>query len=151
MKRAQGFTLIEVLVALVVLAIGLIGVAKLFVVTIQGNASASSRLYAVNLTADLADRIRANRTGGAAYGGAAADYSCVGGVVGAVQCAPAQMAATDLYVWQAQIASTLPPGATGTVTYAAAGTNLPATYTIAVRWLEAGSGQSLSYTLRVII
>ena len=59
-RRPRGFSLVEVLVALVVLAIGLIGVAKLFVVTIQGNASATSRLYAVNLGADLADRIRAD-------------------------------------------------------------------------------------------
>ena len=58
----RGFTLVEMLIALVVLSIGMLGVAKLFVLTLQGNASATSRLYAVNLTSDLADRIRAYLT-----------------------------------------------------------------------------------------
>jgi len=150
-RTARGFTLVEVLVALVVLALGLLGVAKLFVVTIRGNASATSRLYAVNLAADLGDRIRANRTAGIAYAGSAKDYGCIGGTVGAIQCSPAQMAATDLAQWHRQIASTWPSGATGTVTYASGGTGLPATYTITVAWLEAGTGQSLSYAVRVII
>ena len=33
----------------------------------------------------------------------------------------------------------------------AGGTNLPSTYTITLSWPEAGTGQSLSYTLRVVI
>ena len=111
-NRPRGFSLVEVLVALVVLAIGLIGVAKLFVVTIQGNASATSRLYAVNLGADLADRIRANRTAGVAYAGSPASYSCTGGALRATLCTPAQMAADDLNLWQTQVRSQLPPGAT---------------------------------------
>jgi type IV pilus assembly protein PilV len=150
-RPAAGFTLVEVLVALVVLAIGLLGVAKLFVVTIRGNASATSRLYAVNLAADLADRIRANRTAGIAYAGSAKDYGCIGGTVGSVQCSPAQLAATDLSQWQSQISALWPSGASGSVTYVGAGAGLPATYTVTVAWLEAGTGQSLSYTLRVII
>lgn len=147
----RGFTLVEVLVALIVLAIGLIGVAKLYVVTIQGNASATSRLYAVNLGSDLADRIRANRTGGSAYAGAAANNSCSGGALRATLCTSAQMAAHDLYLWQAQIAALMPPGTTGTVAYVSGGTNLPATYTITLAWREAGTGQQLSYAVRVVI
>ena len=107
---ARGFSLVEVLVALVVLAIGLIGVAKLFVVTIQGNASATSRLYAVNLGADLADRIRANRTAGVAYAGSPASYGCTGGALKATLCTPAQMAADDLNLWQTQLRALLPAG-----------------------------------------
>jgi type IV pilus assembly protein PilV len=147
----RGFSLIEVLVALTVLAVGLMGVAKLFVVTIQGNASATSRLYAVNLGADLADRIRANRTGGAAYAGAPTNYSCAGGALRATLCTPTQMAANDLYLWKSQISTLMPAGATGTVTYAAGNTNLPSTYTITLAWKEAGTGQALSYAVRVVI
>jgi type IV pilus assembly protein PilV len=150
-RRRRGFTLVEALAALVVLAIGLLGVAKLFLLTIRGNASTTSRLYAVNLAADLADRIRANRTAGSAYAGAGTDYGCVGGVMGATLCTPAQMAATDLLLWQRQISGIWPSGASGTVSYTAGGTGLPSTYAINVAWLEAGSGQSLSYTLQVIL
>ena len=151
-RTAQaGFTLVEVLVALVVLSIGLLGVAKLYVVTIQGNASATSRLYAVNLASDLADRIRANRTAGSAYAGTAATNSCSGGALRATLCSSAQMAAHDLYLWQAQIAALMPPGTTGSVAVATGGTNLPSTYTVTLAWREAGTGQQLSYTVRVVI
>lgn len=149
---SRGFTLVELLVALAVLSIGMLGVAKLFVVTLQGNASATSRLYAVNLATDLADRIRANRTAGAAYAGAGADNNCVGGAVGAVTCTPAQMAATDLFLWQQQVAATWPAGAsTATVAFAAGLPNTPNTYTITINWQEQGTGQQLSYALNVQI
>jgi len=150
--RSRGFTLVELLVALVVLSIGMLGVAKLFIVTLQGNASATSRLYAVNLAADLADRIRANRTAGIAYAGAGADNNCVGGAVGAVTCTPAQMAAHDLLLWQQQVAATWPGGlANATVAFAAGAVNTPNTYTITINWQEQGTGQQLSYVLNVQI
>jgi len=153
MKRRNGFTLIEMLIALVVLSVGLIGAAKLFIVTLQGNASAESRLLAVNLVGDLADRIRANRLGGAAYTGAGANNNCAGGVLGAVNCSAAQMAANDIFQWTTQIATAFPGGvANGTVAYVApAGAQLPATYRITVNWQEQGTGQMLSYALVVQI
>ncbi len=149
---SRGFTLIELLVALVVLSVGMLGIAKLFVVTLQGNASATSRLYAVNLATDLADRIRANRTAGNAYAGAGANNNCVGGVVGAVTCTPVQMAANDLLLWQQQVATTWPGGnALATVAFAAGLPNTPNTYTITINWQETGTGQQLSYVLNVQI
>lgn len=153
MKRRNGFTLIEMLIALVVLSIGLLGAAKLFVVTLQGNAGAESRMLAVNLAGDLADRIRANRRAGAAYAGAAANNNCAGGALGAVTCTAAQLAANDLFQWNAQIANAWPGGvANGAVAYVApASALLPATYTITVNWQEQGTGQMLAYALTVQI
>jgi type IV pilus assembly protein PilV len=149
---SRGFTLVELLVALVVLSIGMLGVAKLFVITLQGNASATSRLYAVNLAADLADRIRANRTAGAAYAGGAANNNCFGAALGAVTCSPAQMAANDLLLWQQQVANTWPGGAASAlVAFAAGAPNTPSTYTITINWQEQGTGQQLSYVLNVQI
>jgi type IV pilus assembly protein PilV len=151
-RPAQGFTLIELLVALAVLGIGMLGIAKLFVVTLQGNASATSRLYAVNLAADLADRIRANRTAGIAYAGAAANNNCNGQALGAVTCTPAQMAANDLFLWQQQVAQTWPGGgAAGAVAFVAGAVNTPNTYTITITWTEQGTGQALNYALNVQI
>src|SRR5438045_6342747 len=86
--RPRGFTMIEMLVALVVLAVGMLGVAILFGISLHSGSSAISRMQAVNLAADLADRIRANRRAGDApnnaYGGAAADNHCTG--AGAASC-----------------------------------------------------------------
>jgi type IV pilus assembly protein PilV len=55
-----GFTLVEVLVALVVLSIGLLGVAGLQIVGLRGNLSAASRTQASYLAEDIIDRMRAN-------------------------------------------------------------------------------------------
>jgi type IV pilus assembly protein PilV len=152
-RTARGFTLIEMLIALVVLSIGLLGAAKLFIVTLQGNASATSRMLAVNLVGDLADKIRANRLGGAAYAGAAASNNCAGGAIGAVTCTAAQMAADDLFQWNAQIANAWPGGAaTGAVAYVApVSATLPATYRVTINWQEQGTGQMLTHTLTVQI
>jgi len=58
----RGTTLIEVLVALVVLSIGLLGMALLQVTSVQSNHSAYYRSQVSILASDLADRMRANRT-----------------------------------------------------------------------------------------
>lgn len=150
-RRATGFTLVEALVALVVLAIGLLGVAKLFLLTLRGNASATGRIYAVNLAADLADRIRANRHAGIAYAGQPTAYGCAGTTLGSVQCTPAQMAANDLLLWQQQIQTLWPAGASGSVAYTAGSNGLPSNYAITVAWPEAGTGQTLSYTVQVVL
>ena len=54
--------MVEVLVALVVLAIGLLGIAALYLNSLQAGRTAVYRTEAINLAADLADRIRMNRT-----------------------------------------------------------------------------------------
>jgi len=60
--RAQiGATLIEVLVAIVVLSIGLLGLAGLQATSIQANQGAYYRSQASILAADITDRMRANR------------------------------------------------------------------------------------------
>lgn len=61
-RKETGATLIEVLVAMVVLAIGLLGLAGLQATSVQSNHSAYYRSQATILASDLADRMRANRT-----------------------------------------------------------------------------------------
>lgn len=130
----RGFSLIEQLVALVVVSVGMIGIAALYGQGLRAGSTALYRTQAVNLVSDMADRIRVNRRGRASYGGAAANNGCDPG--GGVNCTPAQMAAHDLAIWQAQVAALLPAGV-GVVQFVG---TVPPTYTIRATWTEVGIG-----------
>ena len=138
----RGFTLIESMVALLVLSIGLIGIAALHGQGLTAGRTAVNRTLAINLSADMADRIRANRVAGTAYNAAGADNGCDDG---ATDCSSDELAAHDLFVWTALVDDTL-PGGTGTVV--ADNTTDPTTYTITVQWDEPGAGQ-LTYATSI--
>jgi len=60
LSNSKGFTLIEALIAVVILAIGLLGIAGLQATNLKNNQSAYNRSQATLLAYDMADRIRAN-------------------------------------------------------------------------------------------
>ena len=62
MNKNTGFTLIEVLIAMIVLAVGLLGLAGLQATSLRNNQSAYNRIKATQLAYDIADRMRANYT-----------------------------------------------------------------------------------------
>lgn len=136
---ARGFSLVEVLVALVVLSVGLLGIAGLYIDSMRSGRVATSRSQAVALAASMADLIRANRAGAATYddansGAGAANAGCLQGGAG---CAPDAMASFDKYRWNQDIAASLPSG-TGTVTVDQA--TVPWTYTLTITWVEPSLG-----------
>ncbi len=131
-KSEAGFGLVESLVALVVVSVGMIGIAALYGQGLGASRTALYRSIAVNLASDMADRIRLNRRAGASYGAASANNNC--GPGGGVDCTIAQMAAHDKWQWERQVAAQLPNGA-GTVQHTG---TLPPTYTITVDWQEVG-------------
>jgi len=59
--KQSGFTLLEVLVAVLVLSIGLLGLAGLLASSIRNNQSAYQRTQATWLAYDIVDRMRVNR------------------------------------------------------------------------------------------
>lgn len=63
----RGFTLIEVLVAIVVLSIGLLGMAKLQVSSRQYEMESYQRAQAVILLQDMVNRLNANRSAASCY------------------------------------------------------------------------------------
>lgn len=109
----RGFTLIEVLVALVVLAVGMLGLAVLLVEGLQGSRTAIEHTQAVNLAADIAERMRSNRAAAPAYDTAEGtpeprlDVACEDA---AGPCDPRAMAGHDLRLWLDDVAATLPDG-----------------------------------------
>lgn len=60
-RRNRGFSLLEVLVALLVLSIGLLGLAGMQAHSIRGNVNSYARSQATILAYDIVDRMRANR------------------------------------------------------------------------------------------
>ncbi len=147
--RQQGFTLVEAMVALVVLAVGMLGIAGLYVTSLRSGGGAIYRMQAVNLASDLADRIRANPLGNVAYTGAGVDNNCYGAA--AVLCPPPAMAANDVFVWQAQLANILPNGAGVVNAVLVPGSANLYAYTITVSWNEPGANAALTYTLNLQI
>jgi len=143
-KTEAGFSLIEALVSLIVISVGMIGIAALYGQGLGTTRTALYRTQAVGLAADMADRIRGNRQATIAYEGAAADRNC--DYNDNNNCTPANMAAHDLWLWQAQVTAQL-PGGTGTVRV---DTTTPPTYTISITWQEVGLG-AMTHSITVSI
>jgi len=106
----SGFTLIEVMVATVVLAIGILGLAGLQAASLSSNQSAFMRTQASALAYDLADRMRSNVAGGSSGFYAAGVASYAAGCSTTAGCTPLQMAQNDLAEWNTAISTYLPLG-----------------------------------------
>jgi type IV pilus assembly protein PilV len=108
MKKMTGFSMVELLVALLILAIGLIGLAGLQVAVLRSNQTAYYRSVATELAYDIADRMRANPLGvqEAKYNkGEQGASNCQAG-----NCTPAELAGYDLARWNADLVAKLPGG-----------------------------------------
>jgi type IV pilus assembly protein PilV len=141
MNKNTGFTLIEVLIAVVILAGGLLGLAALQATSLRNNQSAYNRSQATQLAYEMADRMRANVLGLAKYRAmgvnpraATAKSACY-----TTGCSWDDMAENDLYEWNCaidggcpNIAATLPGGG-GTASWATI-TSAAGVYTIAIQW-----------------
>jgi len=125
----RGVSLLEVLVSIIVIAIGLLGLAGLQMTTLKNGNTAYFRSQATMLSYDILDSMRANRTGpnGALSGkyniGIGTAASGAGGVAGA-----------DVTAWKQNIARSIPAG-DGSVTVDIAGNT-----TIVIQWDGDGDG-----------
>jgi type IV pilus assembly protein PilV len=138
--RTGGFTLVEVLVAMVVLSVGMLGIAGLYVTSLRSGRVAVLRTQAVTLAGDLAERIRANRGAVLQYddgasGVGAIDPRCQQGGAG---CTGVQMANHDKADWIAAVQQSLPAAATRVTVDPATD---PDTITIVITWVEPSLGE----------
>jgi type IV pilus assembly protein PilV len=148
--RSAGCALLEALVALTILAVGLLGSMALLLASLRSSREALHHGTAVRLASDLAERVRANRAGLSAYpfdltvAPAVARATC--GV--AATCPPADRAHADIAEWRQELAAALPQAdarLTLDDTTAVAG----AWCTIELSWGGSGPTDSGSYTLRL--
>lgn len=145
-RTERGFTLPEVLVALVILSVGLTGLALLALEGIAASRFAGFNTRALGLAMDFAERVRANPAGGAAYAGSGpgARSGCVNGTA---PCLPAAVAAEDWYDWSAELQQALPAGAGAEVTVMPTATGV-SDVRIELRWPERARVQPASQVLR---
>jgi len=109
MKKQTGFTLLEVMVAMLVLSIGLLGLAGLMASSMRNNQGAYHRTQATWLAYDALDRLRANRVAALAGGYSAAN--ALGAPANCTTTAPTgTVIAQDIGGWKNMIACALPEG-----------------------------------------
>jgi len=148
-----GFSLIEVMVAVLVISIGLLGVAKMQALALASTGTAKMRSLAAIQAASLASTMRADRnywsaitvnnfTVNVSSAGAVSSANdgtlntAPTGACAATACTAAQMAALDLSNWATSVVGTL-PAATAQIlcSYTATGT-LPVSCAITLNWNE---------------
>ncbi|MCP5139355.1 MAG: type IV pilus modification protein PilV [Chromatiales bacterium] len=102
-RHQSGITLIEVLITVVLVSIGLLGLAGLQLTSVQNSNSSGERFVATTLAQDILERMRANRNRaigpGKVYNLAMGADPGVGGVEG-----------DDLNAWKDALEAALPSG-----------------------------------------
>ena len=151
--RDRGFSLFEVMVTLVVLGVGLLGIAKMQALALSSTGVAALRSLAALEASSLAASMRADRaywaqggvapppTGITVIGtaisdpvlAAPADCTTTGGV-NPPNCAPAKLAAYDLQRWAAVVNGLLPGAASRII--CSTTVNAPVDCTIQISWGE---------------
>jgi type IV pilus assembly protein PilV len=135
MKTKQtGFTLVETLVALVVLSVGLLGVAGLQLFGLRGNMSAASRTQATYFADDIIDRMRANYVVARGPDAAHLQYQVTMGATASSAADPIALA--DVNAWLAELQA-LPSGK-GSVSVDPT-TNIA---TVVIQWVDTRGGDT---------
>jgi type IV pilus assembly protein PilV len=134
-KTQRGTTLVETLVALVVLSVGLLGIAALQMASLSSNRGAHLRSQAQVLAYDIADRMRANR-----------NVALSDGYLTTFVAAPtgATLNVLDLQAWKATLANTL-PGGQGQIE------RVGNMFLISVRWTDSSSTTAQTFATRTQI
>ena len=141
LSRSRGFTIAEVFAALLVMAVGIIGIAALYSDQVQTNPEAQVHREAAALAEQIAERIRETKEG-------QAGFATTIGVLCEQQPKPklAQVvAAHEAACWEDEVERKLPSGF-GTITRDTL--TSPPTYVIAVSWSAPDAGTA-TYLIRV--
>lgn len=153
-RLQSGFSMLEILVTLIILALGLLGTAALQAQSMRTAQGGQYRSQAVLLAADIGERMEANKTGATegAYVLSAGETTNSTRDCAGEPCNADDLALFDLETWQNNVSDAL-PGASWEIVRTVAGN--PSIYSIAVTWVDrrsdttyetAGIGETFSYT-----
>ena len=145
-NKQQGFSIIEVLISVLVISIGLLGMAGLQTTGIQQSHNSYLKTQASMLAYDMADRMRSNLQGVAAGHYNSVDNGSLDLISNEPTCATtnactaSEIAAVDIYQWTSadtggSLASSLPSGH-GMIS------NSGGIFTITVLWDENRTGKT---------
>lgn len=145
--RQRGISLLEVMLAMLVLSTGLLGVAALQSTSIRNSQSAQQRAVAITLATSMGERIRANATQ-ALVGGYALSKTC------SIPSAGASLISTEVNNWLTEIKSALGRSTDNTSCGQVVFTAGSQTYTITVYWDDSratggSSSASVNYMVRL--
>lgn len=162
-RRQRGLSLLESLVALVVLSIGMLGIGSMLLESMRDARGSMNRSKAVALANDMAERIRSNidfvTSYSADWSDTGTDSQCDRSTTVAsgseTPCAAGQRAAHDIYHWKQSLADPaigLPLGNGQIVVTPSGSVTVPATIEIHVRWWDGVvvSGTPQMNTLTVV-
>ena len=139
-RKTNGFTLIEVLIAMLVIAIGFMGITALQYKGLKYNTDAVLRTQINFLAYDLADRMRLNRDNIASY--VDNDTITTTAPTGCNEATGAD-ATNDLNCWKLLAYNSLPPGTTTDISVSGS------QYTITIGWTDRdGTTRNISYTFQ---
>ncbi|MGH8413443.1 MAG: type IV pilus modification protein PilV [Gammaproteobacteria bacterium] len=141
---AAGFSLLEVLIALVILSVGLLGVAGLMSTTLKSNDSAYMRTQATALAYNMLDRMRANvpATDGLVYNVSMPAAAATGNTMACTtgSCDSNALATYDMGQWEYDLGHNLPEGR-GSI--ASAAFNGDVAVTVTVLWNDSRAQSAL--------
>lgn len=165
-KRSRGFNLIEVMVALIVISVGMLGIAKMQALAMSSAGTAKMRSLAALQASSLASTLRADRAYWSAipatvtvtFQNGAITASTDAGLQAvttcnsaAAPCTPTQIAAYDLQSWITALATQMPTHQATLTCTVPATQPAPTTCSIALSWTEnrvgvnkQGAGQTLA-------
>lgn len=139
-KQQKGFSLIEALVAFLILSIGMLGIGSLQLISIKAERLAGSHMIAVIKVEEMFERIRNNPTEVLNYNAAVGVDNACNDYGGLNACTSAQMVAYDVFEWEAELQASMYAvtglNATIEVIPPVAGTQPLAVVNITVGWNE---------------
>lgn len=134
----HGFSLIEVMVAVLIVTLGLLGIAGTLLTATRSASSSYLQQNAVQYAYDIVDRMRANAASVSAGGPYTATMTAPGTAPSpnctTSTCTSAEMAAWDVWEWQSLLNTNLPNGK-GSITLAS-GADSTTTITVTVQWID---------------
>jgi len=102
-RHFQGVTLIELLVTMVIVSVGVLGVAGLQIVSLQQAREAGQRMIALQAANDLLDRIRVNKNQSYAWARSTAISAASATNCAAASCTAASLKDYDLQHWACRL------------------------------------------------